>query len=86
MVPADRSRISFQDRTRSRNCTKNRSPRSRTVSRGLIPPRRLLRIEDRTENRFEAINQNRILPGTYFQGEKIILATENSVGSTVQLR
>ena len=48
--------------------------------------RRLLRIEDRTEDRFEAINQNSICPETNFQGEKFILVTENSVGSTVQLR
>ena len=40
----------------------------------------------RTENRLESINGNSILPGTNFQGEKLVLATENSVGAMVQLR
>ena len=42
-------------------------------------PRRLLRTEDRSENRLESINGNSILLGTNFQGEKPVLATENSV-------
>ena len=48
--------------------------------------RRLLRTKDRTENRLELINGNSILPGTNFQGEKLVLATENFVGAMVQLR
>ena len=52
---------------------------------GRTPPMRLLKIKDRTEKRFEAINRNRILPGTNFQGEKLILGTDNSAGSMVQL-
>ena len=39
-----------------------------------------------TENRLESINRNKILPGINFQGEKLVLATKNSVGATVQLR
>ena len=49
-------------------------------------PRRLLRIEDRSENRFESINRNSILPGTNFQEEKFVLVTDNSVGATIELR
>ena len=49
-------------------------------------PRRLLRTEDGTENRLEPINGNSILPRTNFQGEKLVLANENSVGAKVQLR
>ena len=49
-------------------------------------PRRLLRTEDRSENRLELINGHSILLGTNLQGEKLVLATENSVGATVELR
>ena len=49
-------------------------------------PRRLLRTKDRPENRLEWINGNSILPGTNFQGEKLVLVTENSVGAMVELR
>ena len=49
-------------------------------------PRRLLRTEDRTENRLESINGNSILFGTNFQGEKLVLATENSLGAMIELR
>ena len=45
-----------------------------------------MRTKDRTENRLELINGNSILPGTNFQEEKLVLATENSVALTVQLR
>ena len=48
--------------------------------------RRLLRTEDRTKDRFQAINRVHICPGTNFQGEKLILVTENSVETSVQLR
>ena len=48
--------------------------------------RRLLRTEDRSENRLESINGNNILLGTNFQGEKLVQATENSLGVTVELR
>ena len=41
---------------------------------------RLLRKEDRSENRLESIN------GSNFQGEKLVLVTENSVGATIDLR
>ena len=85
-VPADWSRFSSQDRTQCRDGTKNWSPGPRTGSRGPTTSRRLLRIDHRTEDRFEAINGNSICPGTNFQGEKFILGTENSVGSRVQLR
>ena len=40
----------------------------------------------RSKNRLESINGKSILPGTNFQGEKLVPATENSVGATVQLR
>ena len=43
-----------------------------------------MRIEDRSENRFKSINRNSILPGTNFQGEKFVLATDNSVGATIE--
>ena len=49
-------------------------------------PWRLLRTEDRSENRLEMINGNSILLGTNFQGEKLVLATNNSVRATVELR
>ena len=49
-------------------------------------PRRLLRTEDRSKKRLESINRNSILLGTNFQGKKLVLATENSVGATVELR
>ena len=49
-------------------------------------PRRLLRIEARSKNRFEWINRNSILPEPNFQGEKFVLATDNSVGATIELR
>ena len=45
-----------------------------------------MRIKDRSENRFELINRNSILPGTNFQREKFVLAIENSVWATVELR
>ena len=45
-----------------------------------------MRTKDRSENRFESINGDSILPETNFQGEKLVLATENSVGATVELR
>ena len=41
---------------------------------------------DRSENRLESITGNSILLGTNFQGEKLVLATENSVGIMVELR
>ena len=53
---------------------------------GPTTPRRLLRTEDRSKNRLESINGNSILLGTNFQGEKLVLATENSVGAAVELR
>ena len=48
--------------------------------------RRLLRTKDRSENRLESINGNSALPGTNFQGQKLVLATENSVGATIEPR
>ena len=45
-----------------------------------------MRTEDRSENRLESINGNSILLGTNFQGEKLVLATDYSVGATVELR
>ena len=45
-----------------------------------------MRTEDRSKNRLELINGISILLGTYFQGEKLVLATENSVRATVELR
>ena len=45
-----------------------------------------MRTEDRFENRLEKINGNSILLGTNLQGEKLVLATVNSVGATVGLR
>ena len=49
-------------------------------------PRSLLRTENRSENRLESTNGNSILIGTNLQGEKLVLVTENSVGTTVELR
>ena len=62
------------------------SPRPRTGSRRQTTLRRLLRTEDRTKDRFKAINQNSIRPGTTFQGENVFLVTENSVGTLIHLR
>ena len=45
-----------------------------------------MRTEDRSENRLESINGNSILLGTNFQGKNLVLASENSVGATVELR
>ena len=46
----------------------------------------MLRTEYRTKNRLESINGNSFLSGTNFQGEKLVLATENFVRATVKLR
>ena len=64
----------------------NHRGRNRGGGRGPTTPRRLVRTEDRSENRFETINGHSILLGTNLQGEKLVLATENSVGATVELR
>ena len=53
-------RNSTQDRKQSRNITKNWSLEPRTGSRRLTTPRRQLRTEDQTKDRFEAINGNSI--------------------------
>ena len=45
-----------------------------------------MRTKDRSENRLESINENSIVPGTSFQGEKLVLATKNSVVDMVQQR
>ena len=45
-----------------------------------------MRTEDRSVNRLETIKGHSILLGTNRQGEKLVLAAENSVGATVELR
>ena len=55
----------------------NHSRRNQGGGRGPTTPRRLLRTEDMSENRLESINENSILLGTNFKGEKkLVLATE----------
>ena len=71
-----------------RNSPKEFKPGSWTTGGGSWPTtsRRLLRVEDMSKNRFELISKNSILTGTNFQGEKFVLATDNSVGATIELR